>query len=225
MNDPFGNYLIQKMLEHLNYDNTEQLIFIVNNNFLSLAKNPQGTRVIQKLIEFSNCDKFKINLIDYALDLLKDNNGYHIILKFSSIAKKYDVIGKIIENNMLNIATNKFGCCAIQKYLQLFPNSSIMKKIISNTEELITNIYGNYVIQYIISLNNQEFNCQIVEKFKSNIIHLSKQKFSSNVIERCFDHCKDSAKNILINYICEEKVVGELLMDMYGNYGILFFYF
>lgn len=219
MNDSFGNYLIQKMIEKLSTENLEILVNSVNHNFLLLAKNPQGTRVIQKLIEFSSCENFKQNITKFALDLLKDNNGYHIILKYCSITKKIDSIAKIIEDSLLDIAMNKFGCCAIQKCLQLFPNSLIIKKIIFYTEELITNVYGNYVIQFIISMNNQEYNTQIIEKFKNNIIYLSKQKFSSNVIERCFDYCKESVKNILINYICEERVVGELLMDMYGNYG------
>lgn len=223
MNDPFGNYLVQKMIEKLNSENMTHLISVVNANFLLLSKNAQGTRVIQKIIETpNNCEKVKENLHKYALDLLKDNNGYHIILKYCGIAKKAEVIGKTIEENLLCVAMNKFGCCAIQKFLQTFPSNSITKKIISHTEELITNVYGNYVIQFIISMNNQEYNQQIIEKFKNNIIFLSKQKFSSNVIERCFDHCKDSAKNSLINFICEEKVVAELLLDMYGNYGKIF---
>jgi len=225
MNDSFGNYLVQKMIEKLNKENLDHLISIVNTNFLSLSKNPQGTRVIQKLVEFSNSEKLRANLVDNALELLKDNNGYHIVLKYSNILKKDDSISKIIENNMLDIAMNKFGCCAIQKYLQLFPNQNIVNKIIANTEELIINVYGNYVIQFVISMKNQEYNCAIVEKFKNNISYLSKQKFSSNVIERCFDYCKESAKTILINYICEEKIVSELLMDMYGNYGRLYFFY
>ena len=219
INDPFGNYLVQKMIENLNEENLLSLISIVNQNFLLFAKNSQGTRVIQKLIEFTNNNDIKKNIHKFALDLFKDNNGYHIILKYSNMSRKLDFIEKIIEENLLDISMNKFGCCAIQKYLQNFPKQSIIKIIIQNTEKLITNIYGNYVIQFIISINNQEYNYQIVEKFKNNIIYLSKQKFSSNVIERCFDYCKDAAKNILINYICEEKVVGELLLDMYGNYG------
>jgi len=219
MNDSFGNYLIQKMIEKLNEVNFKQLLEKVNKNFYMLAKNPQGTRVIQKFLEYTNDDFLKKNLTQYALDLLKDNNGYHIILKYSNLQKKAEFIEKIIETHMLEIATNKFGCCAIQKYLQLYPSEAIIKKIILHTEELIINIYGNYVIQFIISLNDQDYNMQIIEKFKKNICFLSKQKFSSNVIERCFDHCLPSVKNILINYICEEKVVEELLLDMYGNYG------
>lgn len=219
INDPFGNYLIQKMVDKLNKDNLAHLLTVVNSNFLTLAKNPQGTRVIQKLIETSSNLDLKENINKFALELLKDTNGYHIILKFSNLTRKLDQIEKIIEDNLLDIAMNKFGCCAIQKYLQHFPSNAIIKMIIFHTEKLITNVYGNYVIQFIISMSNQEFNCQIIEKFKNNIIYLSKQKFSSNVIERCFDFCKESAKNILINYICDEKVVGELLLDMYGNYG------
>lgn len=223
MNDSFGNYLIQKMIEKLNQENMDHLISVINENFLMLAKNPQGTRVIQKLIEHTNCSKINDNLLAHTLDLLKDNNGYHIVLKYSSSQKNSAHIGKIIESNILDIAKNKFGCCAIQKYLQLFPNDLIIKKIIGSTADLIVNVYGNYVIQFIISLSNQDYNFQIVEKFKSNICYLSKQKFSSNVIERCFDYCKDSVKVVLINYICEEKVVSELLMDMYGNYGRSYF--
>lgn len=219
INDSFGNYLIQKMIEKLNKDNLVNLIDIINENFLLLAKNPQGTRVIQKLFEYSKCEVFEQNMIAYTLELLKDNNGYHIVLKYTSNNRKSEQIGKIIEDNMLDIAINKFGCCAIQKYLQLFPDDNIIRRIIASTGELIVNIYGNYVIQFIIGMNNQSYNFEIVEKFKHDICFLSKQKFSSNVIERCFDFCKDSIKNILINYICEEKVVEELLMDMYGNYG------
>jgi len=44
--------------------------------------------------------------------------------------------------------------------------------------------YANYVLQYIISLNNYEVNKSIVEYAKNDITYLSKQKFSSNVIEK-----------------------------------------
>lgn len=219
MNDPFGNYLIQKMIEKLNIENLTDIIGIINKNFLLLARNPQGTRVIQKLFEFCSSEEFTDKMMIHTMDLLKDNNGYHIVLKYTANSGKSDEVGSIIERNILEIAKNKFGCCAIQKFLQLFPNEKIIRRIIQNTNDLIVNIYGNYVIQFIISMNNQSFNFEIVEKFKDNISFLSKQKFSSNVIERCFDHCKDSVKNVLINYICEEKIVEELLMDMYGNYG------
>lgn len=219
INNPFGNYLIQKMISKLNNYNMKHFLEIIINNFLLISKNPQGTRVIQKLIEFSNDINLINNIIKNTLQLLKDNNGYHIILKFAILNNRLNEIEKIIQENLLEISTNKFGCCAIQKYLQNYPEEKIINAIIFSTEKLIINIYGNYVIQYIISLNNKNYNHLIVDKLKSNIIYLSKQKFSSNVIERCFDYCEYPIKLILINHLCEEKVVKELLFDMYGNYG------
>lgn len=225
MNDSFGNYLIQKMIEKLSSENILHLVSLVKSNFLLLAKNPQGTRVIQKLLEVTSCETLDENMIGNTLDLLKDNNGYHIILKYASLHKKSSSVGHIIETSLLEVAKNKFGCCAVQKYLQLFPSETIIRKIIEHTAELIVNIYGNYVIQFIISMNNQDYNYHIVEKFKNNIGFLSKQKFSSNVIERCFDYCEEAVKSNLISYICDERTVGELLMDMYGNYGKIYSYF
>ena len=72
------------MIEKLNPENLKDIIRIVNNNFLLLAKNPQGTRVIQKLFEFCSCEEFTDKMLSHTLDLLKDNNGYHIVLKFTS---------------------------------------------------------------------------------------------------------------------------------------------
>jgi len=44
--------------------------------------------------------------------------------------------------------------------------------------------YGNYVLQYIITLGDVYNNDLIANYFKYNIGHLSRQKFSSNVIEK-----------------------------------------
>lgn len=44
--------------------------------------------------------------------------------------------------------------------------------------------YGNYVIQYILTLNNYSSNKKIAELFLTDLPYLTKQKFSSNVIEK-----------------------------------------
>lgn len=44
--------------------------------------------------------------------------------------------------------------------------------------------YGNYVLQYIITLGDFKINDEIANYFKYDIGQLSRQKFSSNVIEK-----------------------------------------
>jgi hypothetical protein len=47
--------------------------------------------------------------------------------------------------------------------------------------------YANYVIQFILGMNDFDINKKIAKIFVTNMRFLSKQKFSSNVIEKvCF---------------------------------------
>lgn len=44
--------------------------------------------------------------------------------------------------------------------------------------------FGNYVIQYIISMKKQSYLRMIYNQLHNKLCYLSKQKFSSNVIEK-----------------------------------------
>lgn len=69
----------------------------------------------------------------------------------------------------------------------------IGNEIVSHTHELIMDPFGNYVLQYVLKLQNDSFTPQIIRMIKEKIVLYSKQKFSSNVIEIVFilSHCDD----------------------------------
>ena len=89
--------------------------------------------------------------------------------------------------------------------------------------------YGNYVVQYVIMLKDLNANDAIASEFlKMNVITISKQKFSSNVIEKvnlyitqCFDNCNDQTKLHIIKEISHPEIVFHIMFDNYGNYGII----
>lgn len=56
--------------------------------------------------------------------------------------------------------------------------------ILKRALEFMTDQYGNYVIQFILTLNDFSTNKKIADIFISDLHYLSKQKFSSNVIEK-----------------------------------------
>jgi hypothetical protein len=60
----------------------------------------------------------------------------------------------------------------------------LIETIIEHTLELMLDQFGNYVIQYVVSLGNVDVNMHITDAFKMDLINLCKQKFSSNVIEK-----------------------------------------
>ena len=59
--------------------------------------------------------------------------------------------------------------------------------IISRLYLLIEDPYGNYLVQNVLKLNNQERNDQILNFIASDFVRFSQLKFSSNVIEKCLE--------------------------------------
>lgn len=59
--------------------------------------------------------------------------------------------------------------------------------IAEHTLTFVMDPFANYVVQFILNLGMHEVNRVVTEKLLTNLIQLSKQKFSSNVIEKCLE--------------------------------------
>ena len=89
-------------------------------------------------------------------------------------------------------------------------------------DELCVDQFGNYIIQSIIKLNNENINKEICFNLKNNIIFYCKHKYCSNIVEKIFD-CNENInneKNILIDIILEKENINNLIIDEHGNYVI-----
>ena len=95
-----------------------------------------------------------------------------------------------------------------------------LKKIIyDNALNLIVHQYGNYVIQVIVENWDDNDLEDIINIYKDKYIYLSKQKYSSNVIERIIEK---NQKNLeyFINEICIDNNLSEVMRNNYGNYVV-----
>jgi hypothetical protein len=227
-NDTFGNYLVQKLIEYVSDENLAYINEIIYSDFYQIGISPHGTRVVQKLIECirtsNDLEMFNETFKLYVIDLVKDINGNHIIIKYISKIQfpVNQFIYDMICDSYVELATNKHGCCVIQKcldYATPHQKVELMKRTLANTLILMCDQFGNYVLQYIISLKDYKLNYEIALIFKNNIAYLSRQKFSSNVIEKCFDFCDDNTQQMIVRELCIPKLISDLVLDMYGNYG------
>ena len=125
--------------------------------------------------------------------------------------------------NFLPLCKDKHGCCVIQKCIEA-GNESQKEKLFSlsnsHCEELISDQFGNYVIQYVVLLNIDIINKYVVNVIMNNLLILCKEKYASNVIEK-FLYNKSSYSKIVIDTIVkDESLLHELILDQYGNYII-----
>lgn len=88
------------------------------------------------------------------------------------------------------IACHKHGCCVMQKCIDGASTQqryNLVNEIISHTGIFVRNPYGNYVVQYVIELNDMAVNAAIGEQLLGSLLELGKQKYSSNVLEKCLE--------------------------------------
>jgi len=160
-----------------------------------------------------------------VITLSNDINGNHIIQKFILTVKypKNQFVYDIINRNILEVGFNKHGCCVLQKCIESGTEEQkrvLIRSTVEHAKQFLVDQYGNYVMQNIISLKDYQINKIISEAFIDDIFNLSKEKYSSNVIEKCLDHCDEETQLSIVKELANPEIIPALLIDMYGNYVI-----
>ena len=165
----------------------------------------------------------------HLYDLCCDKNGNHVYQKLLKVfyyekENKNDFLYNYLSNISLEVAFLQQGATIYSTALSLansIQKEKICIKIIDNIEKLINDKYGNYSVQAIINKLDEEKN--LIEPLylyiSNNIVNLSKQKCSSNVIDT-FIMKKDDYSKMLVNDMIKKNIIKEIIKDQYGNYVV-----
>ena len=227
--DSFGNYFIQKIIEQLSINQLNEILNgQISGNFLEICLNPHGTRVIQKLLERIYNNQYLLNifhnlLIPNLLEIVLNSNSTHIIIKYITLVKypQNETVVNFIKQNLFSIATHKHSCCTLQKVIENVDSNQRKMLLISLAQisnMLFNDQYGNYAAQFALSLDDKDANKIIVRNYLIDFKNNTSHKFSSNVFEKCLQHCDFETKQMVIKRLCNYENVRSLLYDMYGNY-------
>ncbi|KAF4447360.1 hypothetical protein F53441_9104 [Fusarium austroafricanum] len=229
MTDPFGNYLCQKLLEFCNDDERTILIQNASQDMVRIALNQHGTRALQKMIEYVSTPQ-QVHIIIEALrfrvvELIQDLNGNHVIQKCLNKLTSPDAqfIFDAVGNNCVEVGTHRHGCCVLQRCIDHASGDQklwLIQRITEHARILVQDPFGNYVVQYIIDLNEPLFTEPIVLTFKDCITQLSRHKFSSNVIEKCLRCAQPPSKDLIVEELLRNSEMERLLRDSFANYVI-----
>ena len=227
--DSFGNYFIQKIIEQLSINQLNEILNgQISGNFLEICLNPHGTRVIQKLLERIYNNQYLLSifhnlLIPNLLEIVLNPNSTHIIIKYITLVKypQNETVVNFIKQNLFSVATHKHSCCTLQKVIENVDSNQKKMLLISLAQisnMLFNDQYGNYAAQFALSLDDKDANKIIVRNYLIDFKNNTSHKFSSNVFEKCLQHCDFETKQMVIKRLCNYENVRSLLYDMYGNY-------
>ncbi|XVF44749.1 hypothetical protein PTKIN_Ptkin02bG0149100 [Pterospermum kingtungense] len=211
MMNPFGNYLMQKLLEACNEEQRMQILLMITEEpgqLVKISLNTHGTRVVQKLIETLKTRQ-QISLVVSSLEpgflsLVKDLNGNHVVQHCLQCLSSEDnnFIFVAAAKYCVDIATHQHGCCLLQRCINHSTGEyreKLAKEISTNGLLLVQDAYGNYVVQFILELKIPSATSTLISQFEGNYVHLSSQKFSSYVVEKCLVVLNDGNRSRIIH--------------------------
>lgn len=76
------------------------------------------------------------------------------------------------------------------------------------------------MIQFILNLRDNDVATIVGRQLLGNLLALSKEKYSSNVIEKCLESTSPEIRSLMVSEIMQAKSFCSYLADQYGNYVI-----
>lgn len=98
--------------------------------------------------------------------------------------------------------------------------AQLISQITNNAFSLVQDPFGNYVLQYIVDLAEPAFTDPLCYSFQGSIPLLSKQKFSSNVMEKCLRGAQSSVTRMMIEEMLNANELEKMLRDSFANYVV-----
>ncbi|KAI3789023.1 hypothetical protein L2E82_01807 [Cichorium intybus] len=232
MINPFGNYLMQKLLEVCNEEQRMQILMAITREpreLVQISLNTHGTRVVQKLIETLKTRQ-QVKLVVSALEpgflaLIKDLNGNHVIQRCLQCLNNEDnkFIFEAAAKFCVEIATHQHGCCVLQRCINHSTGEhreKLVSEISANGLLLAQDAFGNYVVQYILELQIPSAVSKLISQFEGNYVHLATQKFSSHVVEKCLAVLDGQIRSTIIRELISATHFEQVLQDPHANYVV-----
>ncbi|KAI3931115.1 hypothetical protein MKW92_031814 [Papaver armeniacum] len=155
------------------------------------------------------------------LSVMLNQNGSQIVQKLCKHVQNL-YLGNLYEIAVLNcikLATTEQGCFSLKAIIESMEdplNIQLLSIIIDQAVFLSAHEYGNFVVQHILERHPNTVNF-ICNELRGHLFRLSKDKYGSNVVEKCVE---SNAADVVVSQLLSDCIqLVDLAQDKYGNYG------
>lgn len=232
--DPFGNYLTQKLAENVSPAERTRMIDAIAARAGAIARGPHGTRAIQRLLELVDSDEEAAALDgalrEHVVDLSMDVCGNHVIQRAlasmrGAADRQFVFDGVTDPRYLVIIAAHRHGCTILQRAVDAADDEQLLQleqAVVRFGQELALDRHGNYVLQRLLARGGARTANALAKALGGRLLHLSLDKCSSNVIEQVLRTCSRQACAGLVDELVAAKSNGLLTLakNSYGNYVV-----
>ena len=224
MKNTYGNYFFQQLIKNNEKSFISLILLYISEDFINISKDFSGTFSLQALLDevtsLEEEQKILSYIKNYEMEMAFNKNATHVLQKIVLLFPDIHRIqlNEIIINNFIELCLDSNGICLIKIFIKtntlINDKKRINEKIISNFITLAENPFGNYGIQYLMEIWNNNDLEGVKEKILENVHKLSLQQFSSNVIEKAIEIFEEESRNQIIKKLCFE---GNYLLILIKN--------
>uniref|UniRef100_A0A669D8S1 Pumilio homolog 1 n=1 Tax=Oreochromis niloticus TaxID=8128 RepID=A0A669D8S1_ORENI len=229
--DQHGSRFIQLKLERASSAERQLVFSEILQAAYQLMVDVFGNYVIQKFFEVCVqlmlcCSEMVRELDGHVLKCVKDQNGNHVVQKCIECVQPH-ALHFIIEAFKGQVGLHKkifphSVTVARQRMADIHTHSLLLPE---GSEHIVTDQYGNYVIQHVLEHGRAEDKSKIVAEIRGNVLGLSQHKFASNVVEKCVTHASRAERAVLIDEVCSltegpHSALYTMMKDQYANYVV-----
>ena len=193
-NDENANHIIQKFIVYIKYPYNDFVFEEIYDNFANIAVTKYGCCVVQKCL-MNGIPSQKERAVFLSLQntfyLISNQFGNYVYqcLIFLNDERIIVEIYKIIYHQLVALCKEKYSSNVIEKIFDI-KNKMIVKNIVrhiceseENIIELVTDQYGNYIIQKIINtVMDQSLIMKILNVIRRNVHEIYKIPFGKKLI-------------------------------------------
>jgi len=202
----------------------------IQKDFVKISCSKKGTYAIQGILDIINLREeenvIKDSIGENLILMCFDNYGTHVIQKLISCIEEQnrDFINNQIVENFLKLVLDVNGICIAKAFISSNSSTEVKKRlldaIITNCLEIVQNPFGNYVIQEIFERWGIDYCSEVLKILHNNIISLSMQKYSSNVVEKSIEMPDINIKRKILKELFFNPKISSLLKNKFGNFVV-----
>eukprot|EP01063_Lacrimia_lanifica_P008189 TRINITY_DN1529_c0_g2_i2.p1 TRINITY_DN1529_c0_g2~~TRINITY_DN1529_c0_g2_i2.p1 ORF type:complete len:650 (+),score=183.05 TRINITY_DN1529_c0_g2_i2:104-2053(+) len=234
MTDVFGNYVVQKLIEHGSPEQMDGILAAFEGHVLDLSLQTYGCRVVQKALEAAQPayqDMVVDELRRSVPRCVQDQNGNHVIQKcIETMPGRVAFIVEAFRGMVQHLATHAYGCRVIQRLLEhcnhLRDIHPILDEILVHAGMLVKDQYGNYVVQDLLIHGSPAYRLGVGKSLAGSLMELSRHKFASNVVEKLFQYGSAEGRYAMLSELMatpgpeQPSALLCMVRDQFANYVV-----
>lgn len=161
---------------------------------------------------------------------MKSDNGNHVVQKILTKLprERIDFVYDAVRGRIPELSQQQYACRVIQRMIEKGTETDkafILAEFHEVAHKLVTDNWGNYVVQAVIRQGGQEARAKVIRLCLDQFAIFSKQKVASNVMEHCIEYGTEADRLEMYRLITRQAEDGSNLLqamwkDNFANYVV-----